>query len=305
MSGFDLTAALTPTEGRPIETITSEILHLKQQAGTAILEIGRRLIEAKKVLPHGEWLPWLEDKAEFSERAAQNLMRLSREWTNPQALADLGATKALTLLALPADEREMFIAETHVVNGEEKTVSDMTTRQLEQAIKDRDESKAALEKLQAETAQVAKAKELTEEELNRVRAELEELRSKPVEVAVMQVDQEAIDRAKAEALDELQAVIEKAQKDRAAAKDRLKQVRAELDTAQTELESMKKSRAEALTANDKDLNEFNVYFIQSQELANKMRGVLLKFTARDDKTTAEKLSKAMAQLAEAIKGAAR
>ena len=93
---FDLTAALTPAEGRPIETITTEILHLKQQAGTAILEIGRRLIEAKKVLPHGEWLPWLENQVEFSERAAQNLMKLSREWTNPQALSDLGATKALT-----------------------------------------------------------------------------------------------------------------------------------------------------------------------------------------------------------------
>ena len=302
---FDLTAALTPAEGRPIETITTEILHLKQQAGTAILEIGHRLIEAKKVLPHGEWLPWLENQVEFSERAAQNLMKLSREWTNPQALADLGATKALTLLALPADEREIFLTETHVVNGEEKTVSDMTTRQLEQAIKERDESKDALEKVQAQTAEAVKAREQTEQELSRVRAELEELRAKPVEVAVMQVDQEAIDKAKAEALEELKAVTEKATKDRTAAKDRLKKMQAELETAQTELEAMKKSRAEALTSNDKEVAEFNVYFIQSQEMANKMRGVLLKFTARDDKTTAAKLSKAMTQLAEAIKGAAR
>lgn len=38
-------------------------------------------------------------------------MRLAREWTNRTALSDLGATKALTLLALPPEEREQFIAE--------------------------------------------------------------------------------------------------------------------------------------------------------------------------------------------------
>lgn len=36
-----------------IEAITAEILLYKQQAGTAILEIGRRLIEAKDQLSHG------------------------------------------------------------------------------------------------------------------------------------------------------------------------------------------------------------------------------------------------------------
>ena len=111
---FDLAAmmetvsSLEPAapEERDIETITSEILTLKQNAGDAIIGIGQRLIEAKGMLPHGSWLPWLEDRVEFSERTARNFMRLAREWTNRQALADLGAAKALTLLALPPEERE-------------------------------------------------------------------------------------------------------------------------------------------------------------------------------------------------------
>lgn len=89
-------ARQAPQAERGIESITAEILQLKQDAGNAILGIGQRLIEAKAMLPHGEWLPWLTEQVEFSERTARNFMRLAREWTNRQALADLGAAKALT-----------------------------------------------------------------------------------------------------------------------------------------------------------------------------------------------------------------
>ena len=78
------TTELTATEGqdveiRPIEIITAEIWAYKSQAGAAILEIGRRLIEAKAQLAHGEWLPWLKEKVEFSEATAQRFMRIARE----------------------------------------------------------------------------------------------------------------------------------------------------------------------------------------------------------------------------------
>ena len=42
-----------PVEGRTIETITDEILDAKRTGGEAILTIGRCLIEAKDMLPHG------------------------------------------------------------------------------------------------------------------------------------------------------------------------------------------------------------------------------------------------------------
>ena len=138
-------ASREPDAVRDIGTITTEILRLKQDAGNAILSIGQRLIEAKAMLPHGEWLPWLTEQVEFSERTARNFMRLAREWTNRQALADLGAAKALTLLALPPEERERFMEENHVVDGEEKSVIDMTSRELEKAVKERDEALHAAE----------------------------------------------------------------------------------------------------------------------------------------------------------------
>ena len=49
-----------PAGARDIESITAEILAAKRAGGEAILTIGRGLIEAKGLLSHGEWLPWLE-----------------------------------------------------------------------------------------------------------------------------------------------------------------------------------------------------------------------------------------------------
>lgn len=151
------TGMVSPTLGagqpdtvRDIDTITDEILEAKRVGGEAIITIGQRLIEAKALLPHGEWLPWLNEKCEFSERTARNFMRLAKDWTNRQALADLGASKALALLALPESEREEFLSETHQVNGEEKTVIDMTSRELEKAIKERDEARRAAEQAEAD-----------------------------------------------------------------------------------------------------------------------------------------------------------
>lgn len=151
----DLTGVLTPKEGRDIETITAEVLELKKTAGESILGIGHRLLEAKSVLKHGEWLPWLSERVDLSERAAQNFMRLAREWSNPHTLADLGASKALALLAIPAEDREDFIAADHVVDGGEvKKVAEMTTRELDRAIKARDEA-VARAKSAAATAEEA------------------------------------------------------------------------------------------------------------------------------------------------------
>lgn len=152
------------TVTRPIEVIEGEILFFKAQAGGAILEIGRRLIEAKSQLQHGEWLPWLAEKVDFSEMTAQRFMKLARECENTPALLDLGATKALALLALPESEREEFVSGKHEVRGEEKTVQEMSTRELDEAIRARKQAEEELavakqEKLDAEVRAENFAKE--------------------------------------------------------------------------------------------------------------------------------------------------
>lgn len=142
-------------EERDIDVITEEINFYKQQAGMAILEIGKRLVEAKAQLSHGEWLPWLEKKVEFSERSAQQYIRLWKEYGKSATVADLGVRKALVLLALPDTERDSFAGEKHEVNGEEKTAAEMTVKELEKA----------LEKARGEAAAAEERKEAAESEL--------------------------------------------------------------------------------------------------------------------------------------------
>lgn len=303
-----------PVEGRTIETITDEILDAKRTGGEAILTIGRCLIEAKDMLPHGEWLPWLNERVELSERTAQKFMRLAQKWSNPSALADLGATKALMLLALPEEERDEFI--------EDHNVIDMSTRQLEQAIRERDEARKAAEaaKADASAAEQARAKmeadmATTKNLLESARAEkqqvdswaaclekkLADLKAKPVEVAVETVvDPEAIEKAKAEAVAEIKAKLDKAREAKKRAEDRQKIAEEALEQARLQLEEQAKAGKKAALNSDKDVAQFEVLFNQGQELANKMRGLLLKARGREDQTAAHGMERAIKALAEAV-----
>ena len=146
-------AGITPPEthpsdlqnGRSIEQITLEINFYKAQTAQNIIEIGKRLLEAKQKLNHGEWLPWLRDKAQFSNNSAERFMRIAQEFSNSSPVTNLPYTKLLALLQVPESEREEFIQETHLVEGQEKTVADMSKRELEQAIKERDRAKGMVD----------------------------------------------------------------------------------------------------------------------------------------------------------------
>lgn len=111
-----------------LEKIESEIIALKNQTAQNIIQIGYKLIEAKEKLPHGEWGSWLENKVEFSQRTANQFMRIAKEFgSNSEVLTDLGITKVGLLLDVPTEKREEFI--------ENYDLKSMSTRELKKAIK--------------------------------------------------------------------------------------------------------------------------------------------------------------------------
>ena len=123
--------------------IAGEINTIKEQVRTTALsasvEIGRRLLEAKALVPAGEWVRWLKDNVDYSVRTAQNLMALSQEYdgSQAQALSRLSYTQAVMLLALPQEEREEF-AETHDLDA-------MSTRELQKEIQTLKAEKAEMQ----------------------------------------------------------------------------------------------------------------------------------------------------------------
>ena len=118
-----------------LETISDEIRHHKKQAETSFLEMGRLLLEAKEMVKHGEWIPWLRDNFDMSQRTAQKLMELSREFGKASSISFLGFTKASMLVTLPRQKREGFLSNFHEIRpGEEKSIEDMTTKQFGKAV---------------------------------------------------------------------------------------------------------------------------------------------------------------------------
>ena len=299
---------------RTIEAVTGEILEAKRTGGEAILTIGRCLMEAKAMLPHGEWLPWLNEQAELSERTAQKFMKLAREWTNPNTLADLGASKALMLLALPEGEREQF--------AEDHNVIDMSARQLSEAIRERDDARKAAEAAQAEAAAAEEARakmeadmavvnvslaavnaerDQADQEISRLERELAELKAKPVEVAVETVaDPEAIAKARAEAVAGMQAKLDKARAAKEKAEAQRKNAEAALEQVRLQLEEQARAEKKAALGADKDTALFEVLFNQGQDIANKLKGLLLRARGREDQSAAHSMEKALRALAEAI-----
>lgn len=265
---------------RPIEVITQEINFYKLQAGNAIIEIGKRLHEAKLTLPHGAWGAWLQNEVEFSERTAQNFMRIAKEYRNPQLIADMGnsATKALLLLSLPAEEREEFVGEAHEIDGEEKTVADMTTKEMERLLKELEAERAEKEKLQSqmdlfqtekdnaketedkleallsqkEAAETAQKE--AEEKIAAMETEMDELRMQaeqtalPDESELERIRREAENTANQRAEEAMQKKLDKAKKDAEKAKKEAKEAQAAIEAheaAQKEAEeAMLKAKEE-------------------------------------------------------------
>ena len=247
------------------------------------IEIGRRLKEAKDLLAHGEWLGWLSRETDFSDRTAQRYMQAFEEYgaaqlgmfgpeTNATTLSDLPISKALALLSVPESDREAF--------AEEVDAEHLSTRELQQAIRERDEAlkraQAAEEELlqadeghalkvadleekltaameEAEKGRAAQEaarteraeKETLERQLSTARDTIRELENRPVDVAVER-DEEAIQEA---------ARLAKA-KAEAEAAEQLAALQKKLDAAEKKAEkaekAAEKAKAEAEKAGQAD-----------------------------------------------------
>lgn len=324
--------------------------------GMSAINAGNGLIEAKQKLKHGEWGDWLAENFGLSARQAQRLMTLAREYgdSNATLVSDLGPTKALALLALPESERDAFVSESHSVDGEEKTVIDMSAREFKKAIREKAEAladKAAAEQARDKMAEDMKiVKQLLETaqkdrdtsrkeaqerqellrtselEVSRLAQELDDLKKRPVEVAV-QVDQDALVKAREEGRAKAKAEFKTARK--AAQEQVMKanavaaQTKTELDKALREIEDLKfesdrklqaaqvkldaalKGQTPSPIAGDAVLLRCHVLFDQAQQIAKQIRELLIEVRKREDGATAEKLENALRALGNEIGGMAQ
>jgi hypothetical protein len=156
--------------------IATEINSIKEQTKNMLLansiEIGRRLIEAKAMVSHGEWGKWLDETVDYSQSTANNLMKLYDQYgsgqlslfgdnSKSQAFGNLSYTQAVALLGVPADERETFI--------EENDIENMSTRELQKVIKEKKELERKLKESETQAEKDKVVREKVNKELNEMK----------------------------------------------------------------------------------------------------------------------------------------
>ncbi len=309
-----------PPAARPLAVIEAELDVLEQDTRrkeTALIEnyieVGRRLEEVKAQLPYGEWGSWLESRG-YPQAKAVKLMKVFRAYgkeqqslfggeAKSQAFANLGFHKLVQLLAIEGEEdREQFVAE--------HDVEHMSTRELERALREREEAleaaaaaKEEVQGLRREADQAKKAQEKAAAKAQRLQdalskanaaaqeaeaehakmlQELEELRNRPV-----QADTEAVEAARKAAIEEMTGKVDKAKEAKKKAEDKRKEAETALAAAQKELSELKAQgpQVRELTQEEKDALTAGAVE-KAQAAANERLQALEKQLAQSDPDTA-------------------
>lgn len=307
---------------RDIGIVTTEIKDICSQAQRMMLiyavEIGRRLTEAKAMLAHGEWGEWLKNEVNFSPSTATKHMQIFRKFGNTQvslfgaelkseAFTDLTYSQALKLLAVPDDEVEEFI--------KKENVAELSTRELDRLIKERDAAVAAAE--QAADMEQRMNEALTRAEESEKRAEIAQKSENGLKISISELEaklkkekvkskkyreraenpeipKEKLDELKKEAEraaaeskeKEIAAAIAKTKERLAAAENARREAEAESDKARLEIENLKK---QVLMA-DPSVTEFKAQFNTAQDTMNKM---VRAFNSINDSETRTKFARAV------------
>ena len=305
-------------ENKSTEQLIAETNTLYQQAeqlagmsAAMLAEGGRRILEMKSRIPHGEFGDWCEKNLVFSYRKAARMMQLAEKMDDENSLfskmptlANIGISRVWELLAAP-EEVAAEVVETN-------DVADMTVRELKAEIARLKEEKnaAETEKRQIESHEENMRRELASAQRKLAEAVTEEDYSRmQTEYLESQKDLENELRNAQDASAEIQAKLDKAKEDLKkakaknkeleAAKDeevqkRIEEVSTELtnkakEEAFAESEAELKKNAENIEALEKKVlqleadkeklsntavMEFKVYCDQLQDIYHKINGII-------------------------------
>ncbi len=321
-------AEMQSVSARDLGIITNEIKYYWRRGQAAVLdcviEIGRRLVEAKSMIKHGGWGEWIESNFEFSHSSANSFMKLYEEYgadqltifgavTESQTFANLPYSKALALLAVPKEEREEF--------AKEVGAEDISERELKKAIKERKAAEQAAAEAEARereleeklaAAEMAKAQaEAKAKEADESRAKVEKLESdlkkrreseaklkeklkaaeenpKIPEDVLTKLREEAKADADAAQASEIEKKVAEAQAaliEAERARDEAENVASEATKKLSEVQKQQKMSSPAVM-------EFKVLFEQVQETAKKMKAKI-EVVRAEDTDTAARLEAAM------------
>ena len=288
--------------GRSADSIAMEIQVIVRQAHrvvcSAAIEIGERLIEAKKLVPHGEWEEYVSVRCGFKPRTAQAYMQIAADREKAQTFADLEFSKVLLLLAMPEGQAEALTAEhdpqamsvrelkRQIAEYKDRLekAADAGAAQQQQLLLATEENGALKQRLEDIDADYQAQLLEVDRENDQLRADLEAAKNRPAEISGEDADKlraEGAAKARAEHAEQEAALAENVRRlkmELQSTADAAGKASAEKDERIRELERQLSAAAPETNA-DLMKNEVLTVLAEVQAALNKMHGCYLKSQA--------------------------
>lgn len=283
-------------------------------------DAGRCLTKIKERIGHGNWGDWCKRNLEFSERKAQNMMKLAAEmhekngiFSNPQTFADIEISKVYALLAAPEEVQKAVLNDPKMEEASVREFQDeikrlkaelAAERAKEQADNSVEELAAAEQKIEELSAQVkilqeGKSEAEWEQEVQDLKQKIDAEAQKAKEAARKLKEAKAAAAAEAEKAAEVAA--EKAKEDaraeaRAEVEKETAKLAGEVSAAKAEIEKLNKKLENSTAA---EIVEFKV---KADQLQQSFRGCMkcIEDMYGKDLGQASKMAAALKQVMQAM-----
>lgn len=289
------------TTNRTAEQIAAEINSIKDETKRVVIynsiEIGRKLTEAKELVPAGQWGEWLEHSVDYKKSTANNLMRIFKEYgadqltllgsnTRNEIYDKLNYSQATILLGLAEEEKEEVI--------KNNDIEEMSSRELKKVVdelkkekKAREEAEKKVEDIKEESdkklekankaledmiaskqAEIEKANEIKEtaikyqEDIEGLKEEISTLNGEINELKERPIEVTGIDENKLELEEKLKKLEE----------EKIKEIK-KLEKEKEELEKRIKESSEVVEVDDA-AQRYAIYFADINDKFDKLLGAL-------------------------------
>ena len=261
-------------EAKSTEQLTVEINvkyhqaeNLAAMSMAELAQAGRRIIEVKRRLKHGEFGDWCKNNLDFSQDKANKMMNLAEKYedknsifANSETFQNIGISTVWALLAAPEEVAAEVI--------ETQNVTDMTVRELKDEIarikKRNEELETENKELEDESEEHWARHDAQQIEIEKLETQLriaEEKNESASEEAIEKIKADAaktqqdIEKIKEDAAKTQQALQEEAREAREAAAAEIEKLNKKLETARKDLKDQKEKQKKLEAAKDEEIRK--------------------------------------------------
>lgn len=213
------TESQLPAEQK-LSQLAAEINAIKEQVRETVYlstcRIGEKLLLAKGAVGHGNWGQWLKDNVDYSERTAQNIITIYKNFNNKETklfgtvpdaelLGKLNQSQLLALSSIKDEEKRTEFMEEH-----KEELPGMSKQELTKALAELKEAKETVAKkdsevkaLQRDLSRADKQHEAMAQEVEKyqnlfedTKSQLEEAKKASIETTTVTVEKMPEDKAK-------------------------------------------------------------------------------------------------------------